>query len=114
MDEFKASKLQNEVDDEIEVEPDGVELSPPPKVRAMKRETPRLPAVSLDEKRVNMGFRLAVFIVAGIYFVYAIPVLILLFQGADVDYLEFSLEVIRMLIPPLTFIFGFLFGVKKQ
>jgi len=105
---------------EIEIPPevaDNViltELKLPRLSRPIKNDTEE---VSLE--RFRSGYRLVrivLYVIAGVFLVGITHSMIMtwLSQPSVMDIKEFSLEVIRLLIPPLTFVLGFLFGAKEK
>ena len=89
-------------------------------------DTPRpSPPISMETEEVSLerfrsGYRLVrtvVYVIGGVYLAgvtYSVIMAAAWHQPSVMDIKEFSLEVIRLLIPPLTFILGFLFGANDK
>jgi len=118
------AQADTEQADELVIAPDNLnaadadviltDFAPPRLSRRVKKETEE---VSLE--RFRSGYRLVrivLYVIAGVYFIgmtYGM-FMTLSSQPTEMDIKDFSLEVIRLLIPPLTFVLGFLFGAKEQ
>ncbi|MCL2396846.1 MAG: hypothetical protein FWC93_02150 [Defluviitaleaceae bacterium] len=105
---------------EIEIEPECTEpvtyteYTPPKPSRPINTDPEE---ISLE--RFRSGYRLVrlvVMVIAGVYFAGVTYGLIMTWAShpATMDIKEFSLEVVRLLIPPLTFILGFMFGANEK
>jgi len=79
------------------------------------KPSPKLPNDDLSTMRLKWGYQLARIIVVGIFGAYAVGVIAILIQGpGELSLGNFTLEVIRLVVPPLTFVLGFIFGAKQQ
>ena len=96
---------------EAEVAPDE---KPRPREPKTKTYPPDWGIKKLAEKRLNIGYVLAKIVLFGIFGIYAVASVAMLINGDSDEVLTFSLEIVRLLIPPLTFVLGFLFGSKQN
>jgi len=109
-DEIMAMEI--EVDEGAEIIP--TEYEPPRPSLPVKNDTEE---VSLERFRSGYNLvRTVFYVIGGVYITGITYGLIMAFvhQPSAMDIKEFSLEVIRLLIPPLTFILGFMFGAKER
>ena len=94
-------------------------LAPLPTDFAPARQSPAIETDEVSLERFRSGYtlvRTVMYIIAGVYvagITYSV-IMALVHQPSAMDIKEFSLEVIRLLIPPLTFILGFMFGAKEK
>ena len=73
--------------------------------------------VALERFRSGYALvRTVIYIIGGVYLAGITYNVVMAYQNHPslMDIKEFSLEVIRLLIPPLTFILGFMFGAKEK
>ena len=108
---FHKDESPAETRTEAESPPDGKALT---ESKADVKISPSLGSTGINELRVKMGYRLAFCVILGILGVFFISSILFMIRGSDEGIRDFSLEVIRLLIPPFTFIIGYLFGVKQQ
>lgn len=71
---------------------------------------------SLNKRRLNYGFSLSVIVMGIVSLVYLLSGMVFVSVGNELsmEFLDFSMETIRILIPPLTFMLGYLFGAKHE
>ncbi|MCL2234969.1 MAG: hypothetical protein FWB98_00825 [Defluviitaleaceae bacterium] len=98
------------------------DIEPPPPDKNYKREkgkarlTASLEGQNPDEQRRGMAYKLTIITLVGIFGIFILAWVAMFFaDGGEVSVIgEFSLSVISLLIPLLTFIFGYLFGTKQK
>ncbi|MCL2415537.1 MAG: hypothetical protein FWD01_01885 [Defluviitaleaceae bacterium] len=88
------------------------------RAKAKKVSSELLDPEELDVLRLRTGHLLAILVIIGVYGIYMVFMIFTTFFIEDaaesVRLSEFSLEIIRLLMPPLTFVLGFLFGARQH
>jgi len=98
---------------EAEIDPKGSSATKKPSKRKSTIPNASLGDKNLDELRIKNGHTLAKTALLGILGIYVVASIGLMISGDHEGMASFSLEIVRLLIPPLTFILGFLFGTKQ-